>query len=93
MCSLIYLSAIPAQWKIVSPGFGIILILADTKHMCYHFLFLHPEQTSLIDQSPLSCWEQMQSANTSQQFSKQPLLINQIGMQDEMHLPFRAIIT
>lgn len=91
MCSLIYLSVIAVQWKF--SGLGIIFILAETKYTCLYFSFLHPGQTSLIDHSALSCWEQMQPANTSQQSSKQPLLINQIGIVDEMHLPFRTIIT
>jgi hypothetical protein len=79
--------------KIFFSGFGIISVLAETKCTGYYSSFLHPGQTLVIDHCVLSCWEQMQPANTSQQSSKQPVLINQIGMHDEMHLPFRAIIT
>lgn len=63
MCSLSICNT--HTMKIFSPGFGIISILTDTKHMCYHFSFLYQGQTSQISHNPLFCWEQIQPANTS----------------------------
>lgn len=74
MCNL---SILMREYENVLSWFWNHLHFGRYRHMCYHFSFLHPGQTSLIDHSPLSHWEQMEPVNMSQRSSRQLLRINQ----------------